>query len=411
MYYDLGNSPLPAPPPFGYQAVMTRDMWNGMAGFAADLDLDIVFTLNAGPGPRGDGGDRAWRPDNARNLLEYSAAHHHRVAVWELGNEVHAYPLFHRLQISPTRYAADLATARALVDEVHGGGLLAGPSSAYWPEMGEVIDFLAPMLAAGGGRQLDILSWHYYPQQSLRCPLANLRAEPGLLLHPHRLNDIGRWLSALAAARDRARPGLRLWLGETGNAQCGGEPGVSDRFEGGFWWLDELGQTARAGQEVVIRQTLSGSNYGLIDDETLEPNPDYWSSLLWRRLIGTGVLAVTVLAGDANLRVYAHCAQARPGDVALVLINLDRDRAAEVVTGVEADGVELYQLSAPQPASHQVWLNGQLLAPREDGTPPQTLPVALPSVGGARIRVAAQSYAFAVLRGANARACNLEESL
>src|SRR5262249_44712855 len=150
-----------------------------------------------------------------------------------------------------------------LLRELDPAAKLAGPSSAYWPEMGEAIPFNDALLAAGAGASLDILTWHYYPQQSQRCPIANRRAQPGGLLAPERLDDLGRWLATTADLQRQHLAQKPLWLGETGNAQCGGQPGISDRFEGGFWWLDELGQAARAGQQVVIRQTLSGGNYGL----------------------------------------------------------------------------------------------------------------------------------------------------
>ena len=95
----------------------------------------------------------------------------------------------------------------------------------------------------------------------------------------------------MKALRDQYAPGKPVWIGETGGAQFGGEPGISDAYLGGLWWLDELGLAARSGVEVVVRQTLSGSNYGLIDDKTLVPRPDYWNSWLWKRLMGQEVFA------------------------------------------------------------------------------------------------------------------------
>src|SRR5262249_58171455 len=90
----------------------------------------------------------------------------------------------------------------------------------------------------------------------------------------------------------------------------------------------ELGTMARLGVPVVVRQDLSGSNYGLIDDATLEPNPDYWASLLWRRLMGTRVLAAST---DATMpvRVYAHCARGG-GGVTLLALNLSAKESVSV---------------------------------------------------------------------------------
>ncbi|HEX8950204.1 MAG TPA: glycoside hydrolase, partial [Polyangia bacterium] len=82
------------------------------------------------------------------------------------------------------------------------------------------------------------------------------------------------------------------YIDETGNAQCGGAPGISDAFAGSLWWLDELGRLARRGTPVVVRQSLSGADYGLLREPSLDPRPDYFASLLWRRLMGRRVLAV-----------------------------------------------------------------------------------------------------------------------
>ena len=164
------------------------------------------------------------------------------------------------------------------------------------------------------GHLLGVVSWHYYPQQSHRCPVATRRARPGVLPPPAQLDDVEHWAQGVAAAARAHAPGAQLWLGETGSAQCGGEPGLSNAFADSLWWVDQLGRLARRGHAVVVRQTLSGSDYGLIDDASLEPNPSYWASWLWRRLMGTEVLAAGTDTVTASLRVYAHCTPARaPG--------------------------------------------------------------------------------------------------
>lgn len=38
-------------------------------------------------------------------------------------------------------------------------------------------------------------------------------------------------------------------------------------------WLDKLGMSARDGVNMVLRQSFYGYNYGLIDNNTLNPNP------------------------------------------------------------------------------------------------------------------------------------------
>jgi hypothetical protein len=267
-------------------------------------------------------------------------------------------------------------------------------------------------MAAGGADALDVITWHYYPQQSRRCPIATRRASPDLMFAPSTLDEIDTWAAAVEAQRDLHAPAKPVWLGETGNAQCGGEPGVSDAFVGGFWWLDELARVARRGQPVLVRQTLSGSNYGMIDDDTLEPLPDYWTSLLWRRLVGARVLDAPT-GKDPLLRVYAHCARSTapghaPGAVTLVVLNLDRASAVSLdLDTTFGDEADVYELASPDPASRELSLNGKALVAGGDGAPPSMAPAIVHRDGGnLRARFGPATYGFVVVPGALAPVCN-----
>jgi hypothetical protein len=54
-----------------------------------------------------------------------------------------------------------------------------------------------------------------------------------------------------------------------------------------------------------MRNTLTGSDYGLLDEETFNPRPDFWAALLWHRLMGRIVLEPDV-PSQPDLHVYAH---------------------------------------------------------------------------------------------------------
>ena len=92
-----------------------------------------------------------------------------------------------------------------------------------------------------------------------------------------------------------------------------------------FRYLDQLGRLARAGVQVVMHNTLAASDYGLLDETTLTPRPNYWGALLWRRLMGT-TGALLRRADPEGLHVYAHCLRGKSGGVALLVINGDPGR-------------------------------------------------------------------------------------
>ena len=185
-----------------------------------------------------------------------------------------------------------------------------------------------------------------------------------------------------AALRDRFEPGKPLWLTETGETACGGNPWAST-FVDSFRYVEQLGRLARMGVQVVAHNTLAASDYAIVDEETLEPRPSYWAALLWRRLMGRTVLdAGPSLAPGVD--VYAHCLAGKPGGVALLAVNTDKDAAHDVTLPVRG---ERYTLTSTEGLlSHGVQVNGKTASVGKDdvvpalrGVPTPKGPVALPA--------------------------------
>jgi hypothetical protein len=194
----------------------------------------------------------------------------------------------------------------------------------------------------------------------------------GAALSEEWLSRPGEIHAFYAGLRDRFEPGKPLWLTETADAACGGNAWAST-FLDTFRYLNQQGRLAQQGAQVIAHNTLSASDYGLLDQKTFEPRPNYWAALLWRRLMGRVVLApATQSAGD--LHVYAHCQPDRPGGVTVLAIN-----AGATARDLDAPpGGERYTLSAGQPDSPTVQLNGHTLEAGSDG--------GLPAVTGMRVR-------------------------
>jgi hypothetical protein len=398
--------------PEGARWVLTRQRWDEVNEFARALDLRIMFTLNAGPSARdADGG---WSAESARGLIDYSQRHQYPVDVWELGNEINAFPLTHGSWLSGKRYARDLGRARALLTELHAPARLAGGGSAFWPVIGEGRSIMEDTLRASGDA-LDIVTWHYYPQQSRRCPLATRRADLAQTASLERLAEVDRWAEKVESAARKHAPRAEVWLGETASAQCGGETGVSNTFADALWWVDELGRVARRGQQVVVRQTLSGSDYGLIDDETMQPNPSYWVSWLWRQLAGARVLDAVVDPLAPAVRAYAHCLRAGAGGpergaIVVALLNVHPSASATVSFAADAAALgpaAVLRVQSDSLASKTVRLNGTALEAAPDGSPPAlpALASATDTKAASRLSIAPLSMAFVVFPHAAATAC------
>ena len=163
------------------------------------------------------------------------------------------------------------------------------------------------------------------------------------------------------ALRDAFVPGKPMWVTETADAACGGNPWAST-FLDSFRYLDQLGRLAKAGVQVVAHNTLAASDYGLLDEQSFRPRPNYWAALLWRRLMGTIVLDAGAHHGT---HIYAHCRRGVPGAVALLVINTDTTTAAILRLPLSS---ERYTLSADHLQSAAEKLNGTALelGPNDD---------------------------------------------
>jgi hypothetical protein len=347
-YFD--DSDGQAAPPAGFKAVLTREQWKGVIEFAHVVDARLVTSFAISVGTRDTRG--VWTPGNAKALIDATHSLGGELAAAEFMNE----PDLPAIGGAPGGYDAasfghDIAAFRSLLKRSSPSTIFLGPGTA-----GE--DSVADLLEASGG-VFDALSSHHYGAVSQRCskmvPPAAARDERAL--SDASLSAIERSASFYAALRDKYEPGRPLWITETAAAACGGNPWDAT-FLDSFRYLDQLGRMARHGVQVVIHNTLAASDYGLLDEKDFSPRPNYWAALLWRTLMGSIVLDPGP-SSVPRLHLYAHCLRGRPGGVALLAINADRDHSRFVALGMAASR---YLLTAADLADTRIRLNGRELA-------------------------------------------------
>ena len=274
-----------------------------------------------------------------------------------------------------------------------------GRAGLGWPRVRGSIRTLKTrdLLAATGARSRRLLVPPLRDRlEALRAPGAS-GTTPEDALSEEWLARTGRDASRFyRSLRDEFEPGKPIWLTETADAACGGNPWASS-FLDTFRYLDQLGRLAKQGVQVVAHNTLAASDYGLLDEHDFTPKPNYWGALLWRRLMGTTVLdsGVPIRAG---LHAYAHCLRGKPGGVALLVINTD-SAAAQTVTLPSAG--ERYTLTSRDPLSRTVDLNGNALALVGDALPP----LSAARVSAGEVTLAPASITFLAVPGAGNPAC------
>ena len=334
--------------------------WASLHAFAAAAgNTSIAFGLNAMRGRAAPGARADLR--NAAAFIAATAAAGYRagpggtLAALEFGNEL-------EYKAQPAAYAADLVAVAALVaaawpDAAVRPRLVANdenPDPSYWAA------FL-PLVPAG---TLAAATWHQYTGYGLDPDL------PTKALDAAFLDGAAHTAATQVAAANAAGFAGDIWVGETALAWHSGRDNTTNAFASTFWYLIQLGALA-ATHTVQCRQTLLGGYYELIDKTTRTPNPDYWLATLWKRTMGTGVLAAAFTPAAApQLRLFAHCAAPGSGTapgkgVTLAFANLSPDTAYALnVTGgggaaMAAPRLE-YHLAAPNGdmTSRTALLNG-----------------------------------------------------
>jgi heparanase len=401
LYFHDSDAPAPSTPPEGFAGVLTRSQWKGVVNFAKAVDGEIVTSFSTSMGTRDASG--TWTPVEAKKFLDYTNSIGGSIAAAEFMNE----PTFASAAGVPKDYDAaaygrDFAVFQPFFRKAAPKTILLGPGS-----VGEGIDFvpvkLLPskeLLAAIGPNPVDTFSYHFYGAISERCSAAmgtKIGTTPEAALTEDWLSRTGAVEKFYADLRDSYAPGKAMWLTETGQTACGGDRWAST-FLDTFRYLDQLGTLARLNVKVVMHNTLAASDYGLIDEKTLVPRPNYWAAILWHNTMGTTVLDPGP-AATASIHLYAQCMKGKPGGVTLLALNLNRTDTQALNLPEKA---MRYSLTASDLLSHSLQLNGKDLALTTTGDIP-TL-AGLPTAKGT-LSLPAASITFFTFPSANNPAC------
>ncbi|XP_025080824.1 heparanase-like [Pomacea canaliculata] len=374
---DLSNFTMPA------------SVWDRLNAFAQTVGWDFIMDLNAlhrHP-------DGSWDPTNAAELLQYSSARNYSIAGFELGNEYDLYPGGLKYNLSARQLAKDVQTLQKLLSSfpLYSSSFIIGPETA-----GLNPEYFMRFLYEGGDGVVKASSSHFYYFNGNTADL-------GSFTSVHIMESLRTYLQNAFSQTRAVSENLPLWLSETSSAYNSGAPNISDRFVAGFLWLDKLGLCAELGVEVVLRQTFFDLNYALID-HNFDPNPDFWLTLLFKRLIWGPVF---MASGRDDVRVYAACGNTEifsAGALVVYLLNPnnytvdfdlpqfpDHQRLLYILTPGDEDGL-LSKFSS---------LNGVKLEMRDDTLPPlnpvnqQSGAVTFPSF----------SFGFVVLPSARVTLC------
>ncbi|XP_048865112.1 inactive heparanase-2 isoform X1 [Brienomyrus brachyistius] len=389
---------------------LTARSLDKLYNFADCAGLHLVFGLNAlhrNP-------DNSWNGSSALSLLKYSAGKKYNMS-WELGNEPNGYRSVAARTLNSSQLAQDFAQLRTLLQSVR----YYSRANLYGPNIGRPRKNAILLLEGfmkNAGSTVDAVTWqHYYIDGRV------LKVDD--FLKTRLLDTLSEQIGKVLKVVKTHTPGKKVWLGGVGPAWTLGTSNLSDTYAAGFLWLNTLGMSAVQGIDVVLRHSFFDYGYNHLVDQHFNPLPDYWLSLVFKRLVGPRVLAVHVAGLQRKprpgrvirdkLRIYAHCTSFNNhnymrGSITIYIINLHRSRKKIKLAGTLRNRtVHQYLLQPMGPeglhSSRSMQLNGEPLVMLDDETFPELKPQTLRA--GRTIAMPPMAIGFFVIKNINAYAC------
>ncbi|KAH6934146.1 hypothetical protein HPB50_020684 [Hyalomma asiaticum] len=372
--------------------VMHGDDWIRLNTFVKAVGWELLFTLNGLNRRSG-----AWDSSNAVRLLRFSDLLKLKVH-WQLGSELEATGLVHADEL-----ARDYGALKHLLLFWPAKGNLVGPDIGDTSP--DALVFLDSFIE-DAYKSIDAVTFHYYHHRNPAGTLADI-------LNGTTLRGLSDSIQQMWSVLKRNGLRKSLWITEAASASGDGLLAISDTYASSLVWLDTLGTAARQGVSVVFRQDLVQGNNRLLADDEFRPLPDYWISLVHKRLVGTRVLQLRTQPRDDAVRLYAHCL--RDGAIkghrgAVIVFGLNLSNETAVLTPkdpeLQASHVMAYVVG-PDPAGNlvaeDVLLNGRHLTLSESLRFPDIVPAVLHPRQS--MAIGAYSMAFFVFADYKAPAC------
>jgi hypothetical protein len=362
-YFQDNDEPKLEEAPEGYENVLTRAEWKGVIDFCKAMDARLVTSFAISNGMRDANGN--WTAAQAGPLLAYTKS---------IGGEIYAAEMFNEPShashggvpegYDAAQYAEDFVAFKEFVSEAAPDMKIMGPGSTGEGGIMPGIDSTMTtdqLLTASPAPEFDIFSYHYYGGVSQRC---RGQLTPENALTDDWLSKTEEGLAYYEEARDQYLPDAPIWLTETAEAACGGNPWAATYVDS-FRYLEQLGRLAKKGVQVVMHNTLAASEYALLDQDTHNPRPNYWAALLWSKLMGKQVYDAQALVDGPD--IFVHNLKNTSDGFAVLLVNPDE---AETSFQIPADAMQ-YLLTADDILSKEVKLNGEVLQLNPEGTLPE----------------------------------------
>ena len=393
--------------------LLSAAAFDSVVALAQDVNMQLLWNLN-GLYFRSNGTNVYDPTGNATALFAHTQSAHPGASLWwSQGNEINFWK--RNPPGSKTMAASTLALHKALQNFTVGTTVYGPAFAEFDPDMRTFLNETGAALAG--------FTAHHYPLKR-ECSVS-------AFLERKYVDWMASSMRSGASARKKAGSSALLVLEEIGGAYGGGCEGLSDRFISGFWYLHALGVTAESGWHRLHRQDLAGwsgtggqshyqllGNPGWVSNETLlTPHPDYFTSVLFKQLVGRVVLNATAASPPEANATFFHVfcgsndgASGGLGGVVIVFGNPTGQPFSLLLGGAGGGGAARTEfiISAANGTlqSDGALLNGELLVVGDRGElPTWPIPGRVLPAGSADCILPPFSYGFVALQNAVAGAC------
>lgn len=362
VYFQNNDEPALTSAPKGFNNVLTRKQWKGVVDFCAAVDGKLITSFPISDGMYDQNGN--WKSDQVKSILEYTKQIGGEIIGAEMFNEPsHASHGNAPKGYNGDNYVKDFAAFKAFVNKEAPDMKILGPgSTGEGGILPSGLDIpIDKILAPSPQPKFDIFTYHYYGTVSKRCFGAQ---DEEKAMANEWLSKTEKGFDFYEKIRDTYMPGTPIWLTETAETACGGNP-LAATYTDSFRYLEQLGRLAKKGVQVVMHNTLARSEYALLDQDTYNPRPNYWCAVLWNKFMGTQVYDAGNLSPGVD--VYSHNLKGKNKGRTLLILNTN---TSDTTVNVPAQA-NLYLLTADVLFTKQIKLNGIELSLTSDDLIPE----------------------------------------
>ncbi|XP_054001541.1 heparanase-like [Hylaeus anthracinus] len=380
---------------------LTEIDFENLYNFAIKSKLRMIFDLNVLIRTA----DNSWDDINAKDIILFAKNKQMKLD-WQLGNEPNSFRHVFNRVVNAAQLANDYYQLRQLLNKLgYNESILVGPEVNHIGDTNHQGECYAETFLKNDKDSVNYVTWHQYYLNGREARVADF-------INVSTFNYLPMQIKSMKEAIKLSGKNILMWLSETSTAYGGGAPELSDRFVGGFLWLDKLGYSASTGLNVVTRQSLFGGYYAMVGPDLI-PNPDWWISVMYKQFVSEKVLKLTSLNNSDRVRLYAHCTSkkaliSRVSAITIYGVNINKVSVHITIQGIYSAlhrnaKIFLYAFTSDNLQSRDIKMNGKILKLEPDGSLPPFWPIILEPTQV--ITLPPYSMVFIVIHGVKVPAC------